>query len=67
MEPSNAATTTSFEEGHSRSEVLISLVNRLEEALKLMDEIGLSLAANHVSQGLELIRIQVKSNQNGDS
>ena len=46
---------------------LVCLLEELEEVLRRMDAEGLTLAANHVSQGIELIREKVESIQIGDT
>lgn len=68
MESENEALAEASEVGDTPSApALRSLLQDLEGALVRMDEQGLSLAANHVSQGIELIRDEVNSIQNGCS
>ena len=48
-------------------EQLRAVISDLENALQRLDALGLSVAANHVSQGLELAREQASSFENGDN
>ena len=46
---------------------LISLIEELEGVVRRMDAEGLTLAGNHVSRGVDLIRKRVESIQIGGS